>query len=696
MNELVNRYLNKMLEFEEAGYVKEALELAEKVLVAFPDDRLPVIIEKAKLEFRNHLDRQALFDFIKAYELSGDSEIYQLILSAYYIPNETVFRGNLQKNRELLKGYLHYRNEYDDGKPEVFPVWQDEELLVYADGNREQFKICRRTAKGEIPASEQAVLLANELWPEDILMCEAKTVMSEHFLDMDLPVYLFFDKTCWEVFMQLHALTPLLQKSRMVFLVGRQSFCDYFSEDMVIFPSSYFISENIKELESALTRTEMNYKREMKENINRINCYYYKSGKERIKAGIKSRIPRILFIVSRFTTVLRYHTRDCMEAAKRLGCETKLLMEQDGFHRINAGALYKAMAEFHPDMVFSIDHFRYTKPESFPENVVYITWVQDPMSHIMSKETPLKLTDRDFVMNHYISWKKFQEVGYSEKCLIEAPIPANSYIYKPYQLSEEEREQYSCDICFVCHASDVDGHIEELLRRIPELLWETVCAAYKGYQSYVSETGKFLYKQELFAEYIQETFDSYQIAVTSEQLNFFAEDMYEWFNQRVFRQTLVDWILDAGFTDIKLWGNGWKSADKYKGYAMGPAENGEILSKIYQASKIVIGNNIHTTGAARVWETMLSGGFYLSNYIPEEDDAVDIRKIIEVDKDVVMFYDRDDLIKKLHYYLEHEEERQEMIKRGREAALAKMTYDSLMKRVLKEVAERLEEKEREK
>ena len=120
-------------------------------------------------------------------------------------------------------------------------------------------------------------------------------------------------------------------------------------------------------------------------------------------------------------------------------------------------------------------------------------------------------------------------------------------------------------------------------------------------------------------------------------------------------------------------------------------KNGETLSKIYQASKIVLGNNIITTAAARAWESMLSGAFYLSNYIPEENDDVDIRKIIEVGKDVIMFYNREDLIEKLHYYLGHEDERQEMIKRGREAALEKMTYDVLMKRVLKEVAERLEE-----
>ena len=181
------------------------------------------------------------------------------------------------------------------------------------------------------------------------------------------------------------------------------------------------------------------------------------------------------------------------------------------------------------------------------------------------------------------------------------------------------------------------------------------------------------------------------MALTAEALDYFVEDMWRYFNDRVYRQMLVQWMLDAGFTNIKLWGNGWAMEEKYKEYAIGPAQNGETLSKIYQASKIVIGNNIMTTAAARAWETMLSGGFYMSNYIPEENDDVDIRKILEVDKDVIMFYNREDLIQKLHYYLEHEEERQKMIERGRKAALEKMTYDILMKRVLKEIGERLEE-----
>ena len=112
--------------------------------------------------------------------------------------------------------------------------------------------------------------------------------------------------------------------------------------------------------------------------------------------------------------------------------------------------------------------------------------------------------------------------------------------------------------------------------------------------------------------------------------------MFEVFNQRLFRTTVVDWLIEAGYTNLKLWGNGWLKDPKYSKYAMGPAENGETLSKIYQASKINIGNNIMTTSAARAWECMLSGGFYMSNFIPPDADVTDIRKILKLDRKSVV------------------------------------------------------------
>ena len=240
----------------------------------------------------------------------------------------------------------------------------------------------------------------------------------------------------------------------------------------------------------------------------------------------------------------------------------------------------------------------------------------------------------------------------------------------------------------MCHASDVDEHIDQFVKhnQMNQETSEIVCAIYKGYHNYVYESGEVFYNTNTFKEFISGCLlQVYNVKMESYMIDNIAKDMYENFNQRVYRQVLVDWILDAGITNIKLWGKGWSNNEKYKLYAMGSAENGETLAKIYQSAKIVIGNNVMTTSAARAWETMLSGGFYLSNYIPEEEDITDIRKIIQIDKDVIMFYNKEDLLEKIRYYLTHEEERQEMIQRGRKAALENMTYDILMERTLMKV-----------
>ena len=79
----------------------------------------------------------------------------------------------------------------------------------------------------------------------------------------------------------------------------------------------------------------------------------------------------------------------------------------------------------------------------------------------------------------------------------------------------------------------------------------------------------------------------------------------------------------------------------------------------------------------------------MSNYVPPEVDVVDIRKIMNVGENLVMFYNKKDLIKKVKYYLEHDEERREMARRGREVALQKMTYDALMKRVIQFIGDKL-------
>lgn len=689
MTEQMALFLDRMLEFEETGEGEAAIVLGEKIIEAFPEEREKVLLEIGKLKFRLGKEKEALLNFMNAYEESRNREIYELILEAYVLPNKESCMELYGHNLELLKDYPYYVNVYPKETQRFFPVWQDEELLVCVDILKENFAVDVRREIKELPKADTGYLIQNEMWQETIFSCEKSSRILTPFMDMEIPMYLVYDRVYWILFLQLYDLQELIGRGRIIFLVGTQSVEEYFGDTDHLLPirlEKGTAETYVQILNWAAAKNRIEYK----EN-NKIVKEYYKENKQRIIENIKSGKPRILFWTSRFTTVLKYHTRDCIQGAKNLGCETELLIEKNGLDRITIPQVTKVLAGFKPDIIFIIDHFRFEHADCISEEPVWITWIQDYMQEVINPKTPSKLGKRDFVMNHMFTCRKIKGIGYGKRHLIDAPIPANSHVYRPYKLTEEEAEAYKCDICFVCHASDVDNYIVEQVQMYPKIIWDAIMSIYKGYQEYVYETGQFFYNREMFRAYIEGAFlQHYGKRINEKILKYMAEDMYLSFNQRVYRQALVDWILDAGFTDLKLWGNGWLDSEKYQAYAMGPAENGVMLSKIYQASRIVVGNNIMSTGAARAWESMLSGAFYLSNYIPPEEDVTDIRQIIEVNKDVVMFYNKEDFIEKLHFYLQHEQERQEMIAKGRAAALEKMTFDSLMKRVLDTVAERLE------
>lgn len=676
------KYLEKMLEYEENGCVEEAILLGNKLLDAFPDRKAEVLLELAKLEFRNGYEKEALVGLIKAYELSEDEEIYSLILEAYYVPNQEMLSGIYEKNIGRLKSYPHYRNEYGEELPEYIPVWHDEEILVCADTSSKQFAMCTRQRKEVLSERNQSVMMVNEMWIDDILLCEEKSRIDPPFMDMNIPLYLVYDREYWLLFLQLYDLEQLITMERVVFLVGRQSVWQYFRESMVVFPQIYIDNSNQTVYRRIVQDIRFAIGKEVSEYINGVENYY-RNNADKIIESVKTGKPIILFWTCRFTTVLQYQTRDSMQAARRLGCDTKLLIEPDGIHRIQLFDMVKCLNDFKPDIIFCIDHFRFEKTE-IPEEIVYVTWIQDPLSLICDENTPSKLIKRDFILSHYLKLKEVTGVDYPRSKTMDAPCVANQFIYKPYHLSEEEKEKYGADICMVCHASDVEECIEDILGIFSEVesTKQVIKDMLYDYRNLVIGQGVSLHTKEEMEIFIDEyTRRFYSLRFSSQLIAFLSERLFLDLNQRIYRQAIADWLIEAGYRNIKLWGNGWLKSPKYKEYAMGPAQNGEVLSKILQSTKIVLGNNVSITGTSRAWESMLSGAFYMSNFVPPEVDYVDIRTILN-EKDFVMFYDKQDLLNKVEYYLSHESERKQMAERGYQAALEKMTSDALMKRML--------------
>lgn len=699
MLDRLNQEINRAFDLEEEGRFEEAIRLCRKCAQDFPENQSEIEIEIAKMNYRNGKEETALLQFLLLYDKTGDQEILDLVLEVFYYSYQEEYDRQYQENCRSLGNYAYFYGEITDLEHlRYYPIYTGEQNIWYYDSAEDKFGVIQRWGMSAENIVDSVYLSSDLLWLEDILKLEKHSRKQNPFMDMENPLLLVYRRETWELLLQILDIKELLVFDRIVFYESADWLETSFLQDGVAFPDIFLCRNDagklIEKVENIYGIYEEEYARYQREALE-----YYRKNREVIIEHIKAGTPRILFITSRFTTAVQYHAKACKRAADRMHLETELIIEKDRLRR-GDGVLIRQrkIACFKPDIFFVIDHFRFEHAMfDGMDNLVWVCWIQDPLPYIMDTQSPMKLRSRDIILNHYTTWDKFLGVGYDKRRMLDAPVPADSYIYKHYSLSQEEREKYDCDICFVCHGSDVDAWIEEKAKAWgfsedeTSLLYE-LC---KGYQRLVYETGKPFYGQEEFQQYVGAMLGQKVICALEELIKVIAEEMYLWLNQRVYRQALVDWLLDAGHTNIKLWGNGWQTDPKYAPYAMGPAQNGETLSKIYQASKIVMGNNVMTTAAARAWESMLSGAFYMGNYIPPEEDAVDIRKIVKEGEELVMFHDREDLLQKVEYYLNHEEERRRMAEIGCKAALERMTFDKLMQTMIREIPERIEQLEQE-
>lgn len=115
-----------------------------------------------------------------------------------------------------------------------------------------------------------------------------------------------------------------------------------------------------------------------------------------------------------------------------------------------------------------------------------------------------------------------------------------------------------------------------------------------------------------------------------------------------------------------------------------PVQVGEATSFIYAGTKINL--NIALKGikggtTQRIMDIMGAGGFVLTNYCEETAE------LFEEDKEIVMFRTPEELIQKVDYYLEHEEEREQIARAGHEKAMNDYTYEKKIKKLLDWVTE---------
>ncbi len=116
----------------------------------------------------------------------------------------------------------------------------------------------------------------------------------------------------------------------------------------------------------------------------------------------------------------------------------------------------------------------------------------------------------------------------------------------------------------------------------------------------------------------------------------------------------------------------------YRGLARTTTE----MPKIFHLSKVNLNftsKPIRTGIPLRLWDILGAGGFALTNYQSE------IPEYFEVGKDLDVYASEEELIDKIKYYLEHEEERREIARNGYQKAKGQYSLELRVKQILQTV-----------
>lgn len=207
----LNQYINKAFDFEEKGYVDEAIRLCSKCKQVFPEYKDEIELEIAKINYRNGREEVALPQFLALHNKTENDEVHGLIIEAYYGIRKQEFDGRYLENYRQLREYQHFFGNKEPLEVRYYPILVTEDCIWYYDSVEKVFKDIKRCRIVMEKPSDDICLGNDLLWLEDILVLEKMTRKANPFMDMENALLIVYRRETWELLLQLLDLGDLLK-----------------------------------------------------------------------------------------------------------------------------------------------------------------------------------------------------------------------------------------------------------------------------------------------------------------------------------------------------------------------------------------------------------------------------------------------------------------------------------------------------
>lgn len=388
-------------------------------------------------------------------------------------------------------------------------------------------------------------------------------------------------------------------------------------------------------------------------------------------------LPRILVYTCRWTTFLKYCARDYEKAFAKLGCVTRMIIEENDLESLTPGVTWKSLVEFKPDFLFGVSHAR--PSFQIPWELPHVSFIQDRCGPILTLDSLQPYINPHDVLlclssrfEDYLAGK-----GVPREQMAIMPVPADEEVFFPLPEDDPLRGPFACDVAYVKHGhADPDRAMAELQESMAPLAGTPYFDRLTEFLAALSRR----YRQDPRAPWQEEEiFDDARRkigACVPEGHWMNVENFLVAFQIQVLSANLRLYCLSAlanAGIDFRLYGNHWREDPRFSAYARGPLLRGPDLNGVYNFSQINLHMNLGGTMHQRLCEGALAGGFFLVSNLDPANDWSPASAYFAPDKEMVVYTSDRDLVDKCRFYLAHPAERRAIARNMRQRALAERT-----------------------
>ncbi|WP_027206651.1 glycosyltransferase family protein [Butyrivibrio fibrisolvens] len=331
------------------------------------------------------------------------------------------------------------------------------------------------------------------------------------------------------------------------------------------------------------------------------------------------------------------------------------------------------------DLLYSFDYFPNLSEICNKYNMPYVSWVFDCPHYILDSYTAYNDVNHIYVFDKmlcsYMNSKGVGTIKYS-------PLGINDIRLGKLckQIDSETAGQiiYQHDVCFLGNLYDNEYNFYDQVDCLPPDL--------KEYIDLVISVQEKIFGHDLFAN--EKVISSTDIANLLKYINIEKTGKYEMDYERVIRDILRKKVtvnerrnilaqMGQRFDTVLYTMPGAKPIEGVCN--LGVADYYNQMPRIFRRSKINLNITLRSILSGvplRVLDIMAAGGFVITDYHKE------IAEYFTDGEDLVIAYTPEDMIQKTSYYLEHEDERQEIAIRGQQKVFDVFAYTKLLPEIL--------------